>query len=157
MKKFIAMYLPSNKREIIIFILQVLIILFHFIDIEIFSEIKIMEDYLAFSYSSTVIILLGIILMIISIKDLGRNISPFANPKLDSILITKGIYSKITHPMYLSLRLISFGLFLRNPNLFHFLLFLSLVIILKVKERIEENYLSIKFKTYKNYKKDKIY
>ena len=86
--------------------------------------------------------------MLIAIKDLGSNLSPFPKPIVNGNLITSGIYRFIRHPMYYSLILISFGFFLTKLSFYHLGLTLSLALIIKFKIILEEKYLNKKFKNY---------
>ena len=88
-----------------------------------------------------------------AIKDLGRNLSPFPRPLANSSLITSGIYKFIRHPMYYSLILISFGVFLTKLTFYYLSLTISLALIIKFKIYLEDQYLNIKFKNYSLYKK----
>ena len=86
--------------------------------------------------------------MIMAIKDLGSNLSPLPRPLPNANLITSGIYRFMRHPMYFSLILISFGLFITKLSLYHLGLTISLALIIKFKIILEEKYLNKKFKNY---------
>ena len=86
--------------------------------------------------------------MLIAIKDLGNNLSPFPKPIVNGKLITTGIYSLIRHPMYYSLLLVSFGFFITKLSFYHLCLTISLALIIKLKIILEEKYLNKKFKNY---------
>ena len=86
--------------------------------------------------------------MLVAIKDLGSNLSPFPKPVINSNLTTSGIYRFIRHPMYYSLILISFGFFITKLSFYYLGLTLSLALIIKLKIILEEKYLNKKFKNY---------
>ena len=90
--------------------------------------------------------------MLIAIKDLGRNLSPFPRPINNSNLVTKGIYRFTRHPMYYSLMFISFGVFITKLSIYYLFLSISLGLIVKSKIALEEQYLNNKFKNYLLYK-----
>tara|TARA_B100000886_G_scaffold318897_1_gene259254 strand:- start:51 stop:338 length:288 start_codon:yes stop_codon:yes gene_type:complete len=92
--------------------------------------------------------------MLIAIKDLGRNLSPFPKPISNGNLVTKGIYRFIRHPMYCSLIFISFGIFIIKLSTYYLFLLISLVLIIKFKIFLEEQYLKNKFTNYLLYKNE---
>jgi len=79
----------------------------------------------------------------------------YIQPKLKkgSSLITTGIYSKIRHPMYTSVIVIMFAIFLTTPTLLEGLFFIILVVILILKAKKEENLWIAHDKTYIDYQK----
>ena len=131
---------------------QFFIIILHFIQIEFIPKIEIMQVNYGFISLGYLIILIASILMLKAIKDLGSNISPFPRPNANSSLITTGIYRFIRHPMYYSLILISFGLFIIKLTFYHLCLTFCLALIIKFKIILEEYYLNNRFKNYFNYK-----
>ena len=89
--------------------LQFFIILLHFFQWEFLPQKQIIQES-PFSYClGILIIIIAFIIMIVSIKDLGRNLSPFPRPIKNSKLVTTGIYRFTRHPMYYSLIFISIG------------------------------------------------
>ena len=92
--------------------------------------------------------------MLFAIKDLGRNLSPFPRPITNSKLVTTGIYRFTRHPMYYSLVFISFGVFIIKLSIYYLLLTISLVLIIKFKIILEEQYLNKKFRDYFLYKNE---
>ena len=131
---------------------QFFIIILHFIQIEFIHKIEIMQVNYGFISLGYLIIIIASILMLKAIKDLGSNISPFPRPTANGSLITTGIYRFIRHPMYYSLILISFGLFIIKLTFYHLCLTFCLALIIKFKIILEEHYLKNRFKNYFNYK-----
>ena len=131
---------------------QFFIIILHFIQIEFIPKIEIMKVNYGFISLGYLIIIIASILMLKAIKDLGSNISPFPRPTANGSLITTGIYRFIRHPMYYSLILISFGLFIIKLTFYHLCLTFCLALIIKFKIILEEHYLKNRFKNYFNYK-----
>ena len=108
-----------------------------------------------FSYSlGILIIIFAFIIMLVSIKDLGRNLSPFPRPINNSNLVTTGIYRFTRHPMYYSLIFISIGVFIIKLSIYYLFLTISLTLIIKFKIALEEKYLMNKFKNYLLYKNE---
>ena len=141
--------------EIILVVLQFLIISLHFIKVEFLHKIVIMQVNSIFGFVGFLIIIMASIIILISIKDLGCNLSPFPRPIDNGNLITSGIYRFIRHPMYYSLILISFGVFIIKLSLYYLCLTISLALVIKFKIILEEQYLNNKFKNYFLYK-DKV-
>ena len=92
--------------------------------------------------------------MLVSIKDLGRNLSPFPRPTNNCNLVTTGIYRFTRHPMYYSLIFISIGVFIIKLSIYYLFLTISLALIIKFKISLEEKYLMKKFKNYLLYKNE---
>ena len=92
--------------------------------------------------------------MLVSIKDLGKNLSPFPRPINNSNLVTTGIYRFTRHPMYYSLIFISIGFFIIKLSIYYLFLTISLALIIKFKIALEEKYLMNKFKNYLPYKNE---
>ncbi len=100
------------------------------------------------------IIIIAFIIMLVSIKDLGRYLSPFPRPIDNSNLVTTGIYRFTRHPMYYSLIFISIGVFIIKLSIYYLFLTISLALIIKLKIALEEKYLMNKFKNYFLYKNE---
>ena len=144
---------PSN--EIILVFFQFLIISLHFIKLQFLHKIKIMQANSIFSFLGIIIIIIASIFILIAIKDLGCNLSLFPRPIVNGKLITSGIYRFIRHPMYYSLILISFGVFIIELSFYYLCLTISLTLVIKFKIILEEQYLNNKFSDYLYYK-DKV-
>ena len=142
-------------NEIILVIFQFLIISLHFIKLEFLNKIEIIKGNFIFSFLGLIIIIIASIIMLLAIKDLGSNLSPFPRPIANGNLITSGIYRFIRHPMYYSLILISLGVFIINLSFYYLFLTLTLTLVIKFKIILEEQYLNKKFKNYLFYK-DKV-
>ena len=155
MSKFFLKGIPKVFNEIILVIFQFLIICFHFIKLEFIHKIEIMQGNSLFSFLGYTIIISASIIMLIAIKDLGSNLSPFPRPIANGELITSGIYRFIRHPMYYSLILISFGVFITKLSFYYLCLTISLALLIKFKIFLEERYLKNKFQNYSLYK-DKV-
>ena len=148
MSKFQLIKYLKNSYEFFIVILQFFIIVLHFIQWEFLSRIEIVKVNFIFSFLGFLLIIFGLIIMFMAIKDLGSNLSPLPRPLPNANLITSGIYRFMRHPMYFSLILISFGLFITKLSLYQLCLTISLALIIKLKIILEEKYLNKKFKNY---------
>ena len=140
--------------EIILVFLQFFIISLHFFKWEFIPDKQIIQ-VTPFSYFvGLLIIIIAFIILLVAIKDLGRNLSPFPRPINNSNLVTKGIYRFTRHPMYYSLIFISFGVFITKLSIYYLCLSIILVLIIKFKIALEEEYLNNKFKNYLIYKNE---
>ena len=148
MSKFQLTIFLKKSYESFLVLLQFFIIILHFIHLEFIPKKEIMQVNFIFSFVGFLLIIISTIVMLISIKDLGSNLSPFPRPIVNGNLTTSGIYSFIRHPMYYSLILISFGFFITKLSFYHLCLTISLALIIKFKIILEEKYLNKKFKKY---------
>ena len=154
MTKFQLKKFFKATYEIILVFLQFFIIILHFFQWEFIPQKKIIQVS-PFSYlMGILIIIIAFIIMLVAIKDLGRNLSPFPRPINNSNLVTTGIYRFTRHPMYYSLIFISLGLFITNLSIYYLFLSISLSLIIKFKISLEEQYLNNKFKNYLLYKNE---
>ena len=146
--------IKSRRKEFILVISQFIIIALHFIKINLFNQKIIQGEFLIINYISNFLIILALIFIIFSVKSLGKSLSAMPRPKENSTLITIGIYSIIRHPMYYSLIIISFSLFIKSFTIYNFILSILLTFIISNKIKIEEEYLLKKFNKYTSYKKE---
>ena len=154
MNKFQLKTFLKAAYEIILVFLQFVIISLHFFQWEFIPQKQIIQA-IPFSYFlGILIIIIAFIIMLVSIKDLGRNLSPFPKPINNSNLVTTGIYRFTRHPMYYSLIFISIGVFIIKLSIYYLFLTISLALIIKFKIALEEKYLINKFKNYLLYKNE---
>jgi protein-S-isoprenylcysteine O-methyltransferase Ste14 len=78
-------------------------------------------------------------------------VSVFPDLKQGAILIAKGPYKFIRHPMYLALILFSLSVVIDKPYYFRILIGLLLILNLLIKIEFEEKILIKEFKEYGNY------
>tara|TARA_S200000501_G_C20408471_1_gene562416 strand:- start:39 stop:512 length:474 start_codon:yes stop_codon:yes gene_type:complete len=138
----------KTPYEFLLVILQFFNIILHFVQLEFFPKREIIQINSIFSFVGYFLIIISSIVMLIAIKELGRNLSPFPRPIVNGNLTTSGIYSFIRHPMYYSLILISLGYFITKLTFYYLCLTISLSLIIKFKIILEEKYLNYKFKNY---------
>ena len=154
MSKFQLKIFFRTAYDLMLVFLQFFIISLHFFQWEFLPQKQIIQAS-PFSYSlGILIIIIAFIIMLLSIKDLGRNLSPFPRPINNSNLVTTGIYRFMRHPMYYSLIFISFGVFITKLSIYYLFLSISLALIIKFKIALEEKYLINKFKNYLLYKNE---
>ena len=138
----------KTSYEFFLVVSQFLIIILHFIKLEFVPKKEIMQVNFIFSFVGFLLMIISSIVMLVAIKDLGSNLSPFPKPTDNGNLITSGIYRFIRHPMYYSLILISFGLFITKLSFYHLGLTICLALIINFKIILEEKYLNKRFKNY---------
>ena len=154
MTKFQLKNFLKVAYEIILVFLQFFIIGLHFFQWEFIPQKQIIQVSTLSYLIGFLIIIIALIVLLVAIKNLGRNLSPFPRPLNNSNLVTTGIYRFTRHPMYYSLIFISFGVFITKLSSYYLFLSISLVLIIKFKIALEEQYLKNKFKNYLFYKNE---
>ena len=154
MTKFYLKNFLKAAYEIILVFLQFFIISLHFFQWEFIPQKQIIKVSTLSYLVGFLIIIIAFIILLVAIKDLGRNLSPFPRPIKNSNLVTTGIYRFTRHPMYYSLIFISFGVFITKLSIYYLFLSISLALIIKFKIALEEQYLNNKFKNYLVYKNE---
>ena len=144
----------KTAYEIILVFLQFFIIILHFFQLEFIPQKQIIQVTTFSYFVGFLIIIISFIILLVAIKDLGRNLSPFPRPINNCNLVTKGIYGFTPHPMYYSLIFISLGVFITKLSIYYLFLSISLGSIIKFKIALEEQYLKNKFKNYLFYKNE---
>ena len=154
MNKFQLKIFFKAAYELSLVFLQFFIISLHFFQWEFIPQ-KQINQVTPFSYFlGFLIVIIAFIILLVAIKDLGKNLSPFPRPINNSNLVTTGIYGFTRHPMYYSLILISIGVFIIKLSIYYLFLTISLALIIKFKIALEEQYLKNKFKNYSLYKNE---
>ena len=154
MSKFQLKKFFKAAYEILLVFLQFFIISLHFFQWEFVPQKQIIQVSPLSYLVGVLIIIIAFIILLVAIKDLGRNLSPFPRPINNSNLVTKGIYRFTRHPMYYSLIFISFGVFITKLSIYYLFLSTSLGLIIKFKIALEEQYLKNKYKNYLLYKNE---
>ena len=154
MTKFQLKSFFKAAYELTLVFLQFLIISLHFFRWEFIPQKQIIQVSFFSYFVGFLIIIISFIILLIAIKDLGRNLSPFPRPINNSNLVTTGIYRFTCHPMYYSLIFLSFGVFITKLSVYYLSLSIILALIIKFKIALEEQYLKNKFKNYLLYKNE---
>ena len=146
--------LRSTKKEFLVVISQFIIIALHLIKFNLLNQKLIQGEFLILNYISNFLITLSLIIIVFSVKELWKSLSPMPRPKENSKLITSGIYRLFRHPMYYSLIIISFSFFIKSLTIYNLILSILLTFIISNKINIEEEYLTKKFHNYISYKNE---
>ena len=112
MSKFQLKNFFKAAYDLMLVSLQFIIISLHFFQWEFIPQKQIIPVSSLSYLVGFLIIIIAFIIMLVSIKDLGRNLSPFPRPINNSNLVTTGIYRFTRHPMLYSLIFISIGFFI---------------------------------------------
>jgi protein-S-isoprenylcysteine O-methyltransferase Ste14 len=99
----------------------------------------------------TVLIAIGLVLLFAGFRGLGKSLTANPVPTEDGVLVTKGIYSIVRHPIYLGLLIITLGLVVSSGVWVQIIVWVALVVLLVYKMRWEEVLLSAKYKGYADY------
>ena len=154
MTKFQLRKFFKATYEISLVFFQFFIISLHFFELEFVPQKQLIQVSFLSYLVGVLIIIIALIILLVAIKDLGRNLSPFPRPISNSNLVTSGIYRFMRHPMYYSLILTSFGVFIVKLSVYYLFLSISIGLIIKFKISLEEQYLNNKFKEYLLYKNE---
>ena len=154
MSKFQLKNFFKAAYDLMLVFLQFFIISLHFFQWEFLPQKQIIQVSDLSYLVGFLIIIIAFIILLVAIKDLGRNLSPFPRPIKNSNLVTKGIYRFTRHPMYYSLIFITFGVYITKLSIYYLFLSISLGLIIKFKITLEEKYLMNKFKNYLLYKNE---
>ena len=146
--------LRSTKKEFLVVISQFIIIGLHLIKFKFLNQKLIQGEFLTLNYISNFLITLSLIIIVFSVKELWKSLSPMPRPKENSKLITSGIYRLFRHPMYYSLIIISFSFFIKSLTIYNLILSILLTFIISNKIKIEEEYLIKRFHNYTLYKNE---
>ena len=152
MSKFQLKNFFKSAYDLMLVFLQFFIISLHFFRWEFIPQKQIIQVSPLSYLLGCFIIIMALIILLVAIKDLGSNLSPFPSPKKNSNLVTTGIYRFTRHPMYYSLIFISIGVFIIKLSIYYLFLTISLALIIKFKIALEEKYLMNKYKNYLLYK-----
>lgn len=101
----------------------------------------------------SILFVVGAYFGITAVIVLGRNRTPYPQPRDGSELVQRGIYARVRHPLYTSVMLVSFGwaaIWQSSPSL---AAALTTMAFFHAKARREERWLSKRFPGYPDYAK----
>lgn len=106
-----------------------------------------------FKYIALSATILGLLIIIVSILQLNRNLTPFPSPKTNSTLIQTGLYKLVRHPIYTGIILAATGYGFYTGSVWKISTGAGLFILFYFKSKYEENMLLRKFPDYGEYKR----
>jgi protein-S-isoprenylcysteine O-methyltransferase Ste14 len=102
-------------------------------------------------YVGIAMIAIGVVTLFAGFRGLGKSLTANPVPNEDGVLVTKGIYSIVRHPIYLGLLIITLGLVVSSGVWAQILVWAALAMLLTYKMRWEEVLLTAKYKGYADY------
>jgi protein-S-isoprenylcysteine O-methyltransferase Ste14 len=105
----------------------------------------------ALEYLGIAMLALGLVLLFAGFKGLGKSLTANPVPNEDGVLVTKGIYRIVRHPIYLGLLIITLGLVVSSGEWAQIIVWAALAVLLTYKMRWEEVLLKAKYKGYADY------
>lgn len=103
------------------------------------------------SIVGTVMLAIGLALLFAGFMGLGKSLTANPVPNQDGVLVTKGIYSIVRHPIYVGLLGITLGLVVSSGVWAQIIVWIALAVLLVYKMRWEEVLLTAKYKGYAEY------
>lgn len=97
--------------------------------------------------------IMGCFIIILAMVQLNQNLSPFPTPKVQSQLVTKGLYRYVRHPIYTGILLVMIGYGFFSAQISRLLIAGITYILFYVKSDYEEKLLLQKFPEYVSYMK----
>lgn len=125
----------------------VLLIAYLFEVPELKMEFPSTADFLHLAFS-----VFGVVIIILSMLQLNKNLSPFPTPKKNSELVTTGLFKYVRHPIYTGILVTAFFLAFYLNSGFKMLIFVLLLILFYYKSEFEERKLMRKFPEYESYR-----
>jgi protein-S-isoprenylcysteine O-methyltransferase Ste14 len=102
-------------------------------------------------YVGIAMIAIGVVTLFAGFRGLGKSLTANPVPNEDGVLVTKGIYGIVRHPIYLGLLIITMGLVVSSGVWAQIIVWIALAVLLVYKMRWEEVLLSEKYKGYAEY------
>jgi protein-S-isoprenylcysteine O-methyltransferase Ste14 len=97
------------------------------------------------------LVVAGIAVAIIGVRDLGHALTPLPHPKDDAHLVEGGIYGWLRHPLYAGTILAALGWALFSASLLALAFTVALAVFLDLKARREEVWLRERYPRYRGY------
>ncbi|MFZ4545095.1 MAG: methyltransferase family protein [Saprospiraceae bacterium] len=95
----------------------------------------------------------GLLIIVVSIIQLNKNLTPFPTPLKDGTLIQNGLYKYARHPIYTGIILFAIGLGLFLDSIWKIGIGFALTILFYFKSNYEEKLLMIQYPDYLMYQK----
>ena len=102
---------------------------------------------------SFVIVLIAIVIIVLSLIQLNKNLTPFPTPKENGYLIVNGLYRYVRHPIYFGIILFSFSFGIYSQSVWRLMIAFTLFILFIYKSSYEEQLLAQRYKEYILYRR----
>jgi protein-S-isoprenylcysteine O-methyltransferase Ste14 len=99
------------------------------------------------------LVLVGVALLLAGGRRLGSNLTPLPYPKAGGTFVESGVYRHVRHPIYGGIILVAAGWSLRRGGGLVALYAVCLVVLLVIKSRREEVWLTVKHSAYAAYRR----
>lgn len=104
-------------------------------------------------WSGALLVIGGLALAARAVVDLGPNLTPFPRPRQAGVLVERGLYGVLRHPVYAGLVLVAVGWSLMHGSLVGLVLSAAFAGFLDLKARREEAFLAAAFPGYEAYRR----
>lgn len=105
------------------------------------------------TFVGILLFVVGAVFGITGVRALGRNRTPFPEPRSEHRLVQSGIYRLVRHPLYTSLILLGLGWGLTWSSALTLGLTMALALVLDGKARLEERLLLARYPEYGDYQR----
>ncbi|MCC6369970.1 MAG: isoprenylcysteine carboxylmethyltransferase family protein [Bacteroidia bacterium] len=139
-----------KRLDIIYVSIQIILLIIFFVPIipASFQLISVVK------YLGAIISFLGFFIIIVSILQLNKNLTPFPTPKESGELINTGLYKFVRHPIYSGIFLATIGIAFYTGSYWQLTISFILLILFYFKSNYEESLLIQKYSNYKEYMKN---
>ena len=107
--------------------------------------------HFATALAGAALILAGVVLGGVGVRDLDTALSPFPRPREGAVLIADGIYRRLRHPIYAGVTLSALGWSLLTASLVALAIAIGLAVLFDLKSRREEAWLRERYPGYAAY------
>jgi protein-S-isoprenylcysteine O-methyltransferase Ste14 len=105
-----------------------------------------------FALAGDLLCLAGLGLIAAAFVSLGSAVQVDPEPRAGAVLVTRGVYARLRHPMYTAIVVLVIGIFLKKPVLPMGALTAAIIAFLALKVRVEERLLAERYPDYAAYR-----
>ena len=104
-----------------------------------------------------IVALAGVVLIVVAINTMGKGVRVFAAPREGAGLVTRGVYARLRHPIYVGIAVVIFGFALRGMTPLAAVVGAVALAFLWLKARYEEQLLAARYPEYEAYRKSTLF